>query len=114
MFHAGHRINHGTTLLNADNVKLRLTYIVSQLVMQKYFMASPFYRQERYQQLLGFPLKDSTQWNLVESVADCAYPVLSVLEQLAANGTHLNHDDTKVRILDIMHVNKLEPDKQRK
>jgi hypothetical protein len=89
-------------------------YFKANLVMQKYFMASPFYRQERYQQLLGFPLKDSTQWDLVESVADCVYPVLSVLEQLAANGTHLNHDDTRVKILDIIRANKLDPDKQRK
>lgn len=89
-------------------------YFKANLVMQKYFMASPFYRQERYQQLLGFPLKDSTQWDLVESVADCAYPVLSVLTQLAANGTHLNHDDTRVKILDIIRANKLEPDKKRK
>lgn len=89
-------------------------YFKADLVLQKYFMASPFYRHERYQQLLGFPLKDSTQWDLVESVADCAYPVLPVLEQLAANGTHLNHDDTRVKILDIMRANKLDPDKQRK
>ena len=89
-------------------------YFKANLVIQKYFMANPFYRQERYQQLLGFPLKDSTQWDLVESVANCAHPVFSLLEKLAANGTHLNHDDTKVRILDVIRANKLEPDKKRK
>jgi hypothetical protein len=77
-------------------------------------MASPFYRQERYQKLLGVPLPDSTQWDLVESVADCAYPVLGTLERYAANGTHLNHDDTHVKILDIMRANQLEPEKKRK
>lgn len=86
----------------------------ANLVMQKYFMASPFYRQERYQKLLGIPLADSTQWDLVESVANCGYPVLRVLERLAANGTHLNHDDTKVKILDVIRSNKLNPDKKRK
>ena len=86
----------------------------ANLVVQKYFMASPFYRQERYQKLLGVPLPDSTQWDLVESVADCAYPVLNVLEQMAANGTHLNHDDTHVKILDVIRANQLEPDKKRK
>lgn len=86
----------------------------ANLVIQKYFMASPFYRQERYLKLLGIPLPDSTQWDLVESVADCAYPVLNILELMAANGTHINHDDTKLKILDIMRANKLDPDKKRK
>jgi transposase len=86
----------------------------ANLVVQKYFMASPFYRQEQYQKLLGFRLPDSTQWDLVESVADCAHPVLNVLERLAANATNVNHDDTGVKILDVMRANKLEPDKKRK
>jgi transposase len=89
-------------------------YFVADLVIQKYFMASPFYRQEQHQRLLGFRLPDSTQWSLVESAADCAYPVLKVLEKMAANGTHMNHDDTKVKILDIIRKNKLEPEKTRK
>ncbi len=89
-------------------------YFKANLVVQKYFMASPFYRQERHQKLLGLPLPDSTQWDLVESVADCAYPVLGVLEQIAANGTHIDHDDTTVRILDIIRTNKVEPNKKRK
>jgi hypothetical protein len=89
-------------------------YCRANLVMQKYFMASPFYRQEQYYNLLGFQLPDSTQWDLIESVADCAYPVLNVLELMAANSTNVNHDDTKVKILDVMRANKLEPDKKRK
>jgi transposase len=89
-------------------------YFRANLVIQKYFMASPFYRQEQYQKLLGFWLPDSTQWDLVESVANCAYPVFGVLEQLAANGTHINHDDTKVKILDVIRANKLDPDRERK
>lgn len=89
-------------------------YFRANLVIQKYFMASPFYRQERYQKLLGFRLPDSTQWDLVESVADCAHPVFNVLEKMAANGTHMNHDDTTVRILDVMRANNLDPQKKRK
>jgi transposase len=89
-------------------------YFKANLVIQKYFMASPFYRQEHHQKLLGFRLPDSTQWDLNESVADCAYPVFNVLEQMSANGTHASHDDTRVKILDVMRANKLEPDKKRK
>lgn len=89
-------------------------YFKAALVVQKYFMAAPFYRQEQYQRLLGVPLPDSTQWDLVESVADCAYLVFSVLETLAANGTQMSHDDTTVRILDVMRANKCETEKKRK
>lgn len=85
----------------------------SILVLEKYFVATPFYRQERYQSMLGFPLPDSTQWDCVESVADCAYPVLSVLEKLAANCPNANHDDTRLKILDVMLDNQLNPDKKR-
>src|SRR3990167_7878394 len=89
-------------------------YFKANLVIQKYFMASPFYRQEQYQKLLGFRLPDSTQWDLTESVADCGYPIVGVLEQMAANATNANHDDTRVKILDVMLANKLAPDKKRK
>jgi transposase len=89
-------------------------YFKANLIIQKYFMASPFYRQEQFQKLLRFRLPDSTQWDLVESVANCVYPVVNVLEQMAANGTHVNHDDTKLKILEVMRANKLEPDKKRK
>lgn len=85
----------------------------SILVLEKYFVATPFYRQERYQQMLGFPLSDSTQWDCVESVADCVYPVLPVLEKLAANCPNVNNDDTRLKILSVMLDNQLHPDKKR-
>jgi transposase len=85
----------------------------AMLAAQKYYVATPFYRQESYQKLLGFPLPDSTQWDLVEQVADCVYPVLAVLEKEAANGTLIHNDDTTVKILDVMRNNKLNPDKER-
>lgn len=89
-------------------------YFKAELVVQKYFMAAPFYRQEQYQRLLGVPLPDSTQWDLVESVADCAHPVFKVLEKLAANGTRMSHDDTTVRILAVIRANKSDTEKKRK
>lgn len=85
----------------------------SILVLEKYFVATPFYRQERYQQMLGLPLPDSTQWECVESVADCGYPVLRVLEKLAANCPNVNNDDTRLKILSVMLDNQLHPDKKR-
>jgi len=85
----------------------------SILVLEKYFVATPFYRQERYQQMLGLPLADSTQWDCVESVADCVYPVLAVLENMAANCSNVNHDDTRLKILSVIGDNQLNPDKKR-
>ncbi len=65
------------------------------------------------QRLLGFPLPDATQFELVESVADAAYPVVNSLEKKAANGELVHNDDTKVKILSIMQENKANPDKDR-
>ena len=85
----------------------------SILTLEKYFVATPFYRQERYQQMIGLPLSDSTQWDCVESVADCVYPVLPVLEKMAADCPNVNHDDTRLKILSVMLDNQLNPDKER-
>ncbi len=85
----------------------------AQLAIQKYYVAVPFYRQENVQRLLGFPLPDATQFELVESVADAAYPVVNILEKKAANGELVHNDDTTVKILSIMQENKANPDKNR-
>lgn len=83
------------------------------LVLHKYFLATPFYRQARFQNMLDIPLAAATQWDLTESVGDCAYPVFFALEGKTANGDNIEHDDTHVKIQDVMKDNKLNPDKER-
>lgn len=83
------------------------------LVLHKYFLATPFYRQARFQDMLSIPMAASTQWDLSESVGDCAYPVFFALEGKTANGENIEHDDTHVKIQDVMKDNKLNPDKER-
>lgn len=83
------------------------------LVLHKYFLATPFYRQARFQDMLALPMAPTTQWDLVESVGDCAYPVFFALEEKTANGDNIEHDDTYVKIQDVMKDNKLNPDKER-
>lgn len=83
------------------------------IVVQKYFLAIPFYRQESYQNMIGFPLADATQWDIAESVANDVYPILGELEKQAANYNYFNNDDTHAKILDVMRDNKLNPDKKR-
>jgi hypothetical protein len=83
------------------------------LAIQKYYVAVPFYRQEQVQRLLGFPLPDATQFELVEQVADAGYPVVRALEKTAANGEVVHNDDTQAKILSVIQENKAQPDKAR-
>lgn len=83
------------------------------LAIQKYYVAVPFYRQEQVQRLLGFPLPDATQFDLVEQVADVGYPVVRALEKIAANGEVVHNDDTQAKILSVIQENKAQPGKAR-
>ncbi len=78
----------------------------AHLCMLKYYMGLPFYRIEAYQRAVGIPLPDSTQWQLVEQLADCVYPIFRILEKLAACGHLVHVDDTTVRILSAIRENK--------
>ena len=66
----------------------------------------PLYRLQGYQAMLGVPVPDATQWDQIERVADCAYPVFAHLEHLAAQGELIYQDDTSVRILALMAENR--------
>src|SRR3990167_10466519 len=83
------------------------------LALQKYYVAIPFYRQAYFQSLLGVPLPASTQWQLIENVGGAALPVFQELERGAANGDVIHNDDSHVKITDVIHQNRLHPDKER-
>lgn len=85
----------------------------SILAVQKYFMGVPFFRQEGFQKLMGFPLPDSTQWDLIEQVADCVHPVFGALEKQAAQAKVVYNDDTSVKIVEVMQLNKKDPSRER-
>ncbi len=74
----------------------------SMLVLLKYYVAIPLYRQENFQKMLDFPLPDSTQWDLIEQVAGFGYAVFNVFIKLAANGTLIYNDDTRAIILEVI------------
>jgi hypothetical protein len=69
------------------------------LSLQKYYLGTPFYAIERFQNAIKQPLPDATQWMLCEEVADCVYPVRRILERLVAADDKVSYDDTRVRIL---------------
>ena len=86
----------------------------SVLAVQKYFGGMPFFRQEHFQKMLGIPLPDATQWDLVEQVGDAVAPIIKALEAVAAAGELIHNDDTPVRIVEIIRANKRDPTRKRK
>jgi hypothetical protein len=76
------------------------------LVVSRYYLGVPMYRLAAYQAMVGVPMSDATQWEQIERVADCAYPVFAVLQRLAAQGEVMYQDDTHVRILSLIAENR--------
>ena len=76
------------------------------LVLGRYYLGVPLYRLEGYQAMVGVPVADATQWEQIERVADCAYPVFEQLQTLAAQGEVIYQDDTHVRILSLIAENR--------
>jgi transposase len=56
--------------------------------------------------MVGVPVADATQWDQIERVADCTYPVFEQLQTLAAQGEVIYQDDTHVRILSLIAENR--------
>ena len=83
----------------------------AMIALLKYGSGAPFYRIEGLQASLGIPLPASTQWEIVESVADEIYPAFEELKRQAAQGEVIHNDDTTIKILN--HVNKSD-DEERK
>ncbi len=76
------------------------------LVLGRYYLGVPLYRLQGYQAMVGVPVSDATQWDQIERVADCAYPVFEQLKTLAAQGEVIYQDDTHVRILSLIAENR--------
>jgi rubredoxin len=77
----------------------------SMIALLKYGGGFPFYRLEGLQKSLGIPLPASTQWDIVEQTADRIHPVYSELVRQAAQGDVIYHDDTTMKILELMKNN---------
>jgi transposase len=75
----------------------------AMLMINRYFAAVPFYRQEQLQLMLGVPLPASTQWEILKSYEPVLEYVYDALVKDAANGKGFYIDDTFARILE--HIN---------
>lgn len=75
------------------------------IALLKYGNGVPFYRLEDFQECLGVPLPASTQWNVVENVADKIYHAYLELVRLGAQGEVIYNDDTNSKVLDMIKEN---------
>ena len=83
--------------------------VKTTIALSRYFLGLAFYRLEHFQQLVGVPLPDATQWDLVEQLFDDVYPVFVALIKQAAQSSLIYHDDTGGRILTLMQENQSLP-----
>jgi transposase len=74
----------------------------AMIALLKYGSGLPFNRLDQLQATLGVPLPSSTQWEIVESVADKIHPVYPALIGYAAQGDVVYNDDTVMKVLELM------------
>ena len=77
-------------------------------------MGIPMYRQAQWQEQIGIPLPEGTQWMLIKHVYEAAAPLFTALIIAAAQFDLFYTDDTWVRILAIIQQNKKAEQKQKK
>lgn len=80
---------------------------IAMLMINKYFMSVPLYRQDRLQNHLGIPLPASTQWDLMVAHEPMLKALYKAIAQDAANGVALCYDDTSVKIMSEIKAAKL-------
>lgn len=75
----------------------------AMVALLKYGAGLPFNRLENLQGDLGIPLPASTQWEIVEKVADHIYPAYEEMVRQAAQGELFFNDDTTMKILSLIN-----------
>jgi len=86
----------------------------AMIALLKYGSGMPFNRIEKLQASLGVPLAASTQWEVVEQVADRILPVYLEHNYQAAQGAVVHNDDTTMKILELMKENHQQLSSERK
>jgi transposase len=84
------------------------------IAMAKTYMGIPFNRIAMAQLMTGVPLPNATQCALLNSLKEDILPIYEALESLAAQGELFHHDDTTVKILEVMEENKTKAKKERR
>jgi len=86
----------------------------AMIALLKYGSGLPFNRLQQLQDSCGVPLPASTQWEIVEQVADRIYPVYMEFNRQAAQGDVVYNDDTTMKILALMKENDEQDQSERK
>lgn len=73
----------------------------AMLALLKYGTGLPLNRLEKLEGNLGIPLPSSSQWEVLEDLADEVEPVFRDLVREAAQGEVLHNDDTPMKILSL-------------
>jgi transposase len=76
------------------------------IAINKYFAATPFYRNENVQTMFGTPITASTQYDQCKAIADIAQPIYEALKAQAAQSHHIFVDDTHNQILQAVPIEK--------
>ena len=69
----------------------------AMVALLKYGSGLPFNRLEGLQKSLGMPLPASTQWDIVEEVANKIVPAYRKLIEIASQGDVIHNDDTVMK-----------------
>ena len=84
-----------------------LPSVYSTLAIHHYYGGSPFYRIQMLQEAQNIPLKDSTQYDLMnELYQNSVEPIVEKLTDFAAEGNAFLYDDSIARILEQVMSNK--------
>ena len=78
----------------------------AMIVMLRYGGGFPFYRLEQFQESLGVPLPDATQWDIAEKVGDKVHPAYREIVRHGAQGNIIHHDDTNMKVLELIKENR--------
>lgn len=70
------------------------------LAIGRYYLGLPMCRTECNQSMHGIPVKDSTQWDIINKMHEVVSPAFDALTEQAGNGSLMVYDDTTGRILE--------------
>jgi hypothetical protein len=75
---------------------------VTLMIVSRYGMGVPHFRQEKLQGNLRVPVAASTMWQVINEAREIFQPLLDEMCRQAAQSPLLQHDDSSVRILGLM------------
>jgi len=69
------------------------------LAIQRYGAGQPMYRTDKWQNHFGVPFPAGTQWELIDAASTTPEIIYEALIEVAAQGSLLHNDDTRMRVL---------------